>query len=124
MGRGNNSKRAAASSASTATTAWGAADHAVRQRSKTAFQERRRAVLSHETKEKRNDLKLKLHITRVKRELETLKTRLESWDPVEEKKRQEEEEERQRKEAEAAAHPPQKSPVGKGPATVQQKLGE
>lgn len=103
MGKSSN-KRIASSSATA--SIWTAADHAERtlaqRRRKTALQEKRRSILSHETKEKRDDLKLKLHITRVSRELAALKSRLEAWDPVEEKKRKQEEEERQRQ---AAAEP-------------------
>ena len=123
MGRKNQKRSNAGSSSSNSsggakntsstTPVWTAADHAERnaaaaKRTKTAWQERRRAILSHETKEKRDDLKLKLHITRVQRELEALQSRLEAWDPVDEEKKKQEEEERQRKEAEAANEPPTK----------------
>lgn len=108
MGR-NNNKRGTSSSSSTAAPTWTAADHAERtaaqQRNKTALQERRRAVLSHETKEKRDEIKLKLHLTRVRRELESLKNRLEAWDPVEEKKRKEREEEEEKRRQAAAVEP-------------------
>lgn len=106
MGKPSRKRSSAASSSGTAAATaavWTAADHAVasqRRRPPTVFQERRRAILAHETKEKRDDMKLKLHITRVQRELDSLKGRLEAWDPVEEAERQKKEEEAARRAAE------------------------
>lgn len=47
---------------------------------------RRAAVLSHDTREKKSAIQLRLHLTRTRRELETLRSRLTNWDPVEEAK--------------------------------------
>eukprot|EP00977_Amphora_coffeiformis_P026795 scaffold30342_cov157-Amphora_coffeaeformis.AAC.2 len=126
MGKSNN-KRSAGSSSSGGgggggAPVWTAADHAAasqrRSHTKTAFQEKRRAILSHETKEKRDDIKLKLHITRVQRELEALKFRLEAWDPVEEAERKKQEE-RQRQ---ASEEPAPKKRRKKGPKPETWKL--
>lgn len=65
------------------------------KQAKTARRQHRRAVLTHETAEKRSAMKLKLQITRIQRELDALRQRLEAWDPVEEA-------EQARKEAEQA----------------------
>jgi tetratricopeptide (TPR) repeat protein len=104
--------------------AWSATDHAIRHAAKyrrkqqTVTRQERRAVLTHETKEKKQGLKLKLHMKRVQRELATLKTRLETWDPVAEAELLRQEEERQRKEMEEAANPtPRKRRQRKGPET-------
>ena len=48
---------------------------------KTSYQERRRAILTHETQEKKDAMKLQLHLKRVKKNLEVLKEKLEQWDP-------------------------------------------
>lgn len=55
---------------------------AVDERRRVQRREQRTAVLTHETSEKRNATRLRLHITRTKRELETQKAQLTSWDPV------------------------------------------
>ena len=46
--------------------------------------EHRTAVLTHETQEKKDAMKLKLHIEHSKRQLQTLHQRLRNWDPQEE----------------------------------------
>jgi tetratricopeptide (TPR) repeat protein len=104
--------------------AWSATDHAIRHAAKyrrkeqTVTRQERCAVLTHETKEKKQGLKLKLHMKRVQRELETLKVRLETWDPVAEAEVLRKEEERQRKEMEEAANPtPKERRRRKGPET-------
>ena len=125
MGKSNNKRSAAPSSSGGGGNApvWTAADHAAasqrRSHNKTEFQQKRRAVLSHETKEKRDDIKLKLHITRVQRELEGLKSRLEAWDPVEEAERKRQEEERQRQ---ASEEPAPKKRRKRGPKPETWKL--
>eukprot|EP00568_Trieres_chinensis_P003449 CAMPEP_0183303612 /NCGR_PEP_ID=MMETSP0160_2-20130417/8979_1 /TAXON_ID=2839 ORGANISM="Odontella Sinensis, Strain Grunow 1884" /NCGR_SAMPLE_ID=MMETSP0160_2 /ASSEMBLY_ACC=CAM_ASM_000250 /LENGTH=467 /DNA_ID=CAMNT_0025466535 /DNA_START=12 /DNA_END=1415 /DNA_ORIENTATION=- len=67
----------------------GAEDHALRK-------VRRSAALSHDTEEKIDASKLRLHIVKVRREIEALRKRLTAWDDVEEKER----ERRERAEAE------------------------
>jgi hypothetical protein len=79
------------------TVVWSGADHADRQDKKISKlqkhasgeskREHRRAVLTHETAEKRDHTKLRLHLIKTQRELAKLKARLESWDPHEEKER-------------------------------------
>lgn len=68
---------------------------------------RRSALLTRDSKEKREEGKLRLHIQRTKRQLERLRERLEQWDDVAEKelataakKKKEEEEIRKKKEEE------------------------
>lgn len=106
--------------------AWSSSDHAIRkarQRNKMSVEkleekERRSALLARDSKEKREEGKLRLHIKRVQRKLDTLKARLEMWDDVEEKRlakqRQEEEERKRREEMEG---PPQKKKGRLGPET-------
>lgn len=92
--------------------AWSAADHAERQEQKQSKQQKkdptpkskqqqvRTALLSHDTFDKRQQLKLKLHFTKTNRKIEQLKSRLEQWDPIIEAQmqRKEEEEEQQKQE--------------------------
>lgn len=101
--------------------AWTGADHAIRREQslhrrqrqqqqhdedeparnerdiKLARREQRRAVLSHDTKEKRNGLKIQLHITKTQREIDQLRNRLKAWDD------KDEENTRKEREAKAAA---------------------
>jgi len=56
--------------------------------------------LSHDNCEKKEQTKLRLHISKVKRYIQVLRERLESWDEVEEKRRHHEEVLKQRKEEE------------------------
>jgi hypothetical protein len=91
-------KKAAGSSkrgrAAEESEAWSSSDHAIRkarQRNKMSIEkleerERRSALLTRDSKEKREEGKLRLHIKRVQRKLDTLKARLETWDDVEETK--------------------------------------
>ena len=78
-------------------TGWSAADHAMREEknmarsssAKTASakaerQAHRTALLTHDTLEKRTAMKLKLHLTKIQREVAQMKERLTCWDPQEE----------------------------------------
>ena len=91
---------------------WSSDHHAIRkakQRHKGASlekqeeRERRSALLTRDSKQKREEGKNRLHIKRTQRQLEKLRERLEKWDDLEEEllvKRKEEEELRIRKEQE------------------------
>ena len=104
--------------------AWSASDHLVRKakqqrKMKTAKQEeraRRSALLTRDSKEKREEGKLRLHIKRIQRQIEKLRSRLEAWDDVEEKqlieKMRREEEQRRQEELN-----PKKKKGRKGPET-------
>ena len=93
---------------------WSAADHAERLEQKRSKKERKdptqkakqrqhqTALLSHDTFDKRQQLKLKLHFTKTNRKLEQLKGRLAQWDPVAEAQLQKEEEEAQKKQQQFA----------------------
>ena len=105
------------------TEAWSASDHLIRkakqelkQNQKQEERARRSALLTRDSKEKREEGKLRLHIKRVQRQLDKLRERLESWDDVEEKRLLEQlkaEEERKRQEA----LEPKKKKGRKGPET-------
>ena len=62
----------------------------------------KRTALSHDTADKIDAGKLRLHITKTKRAVETERERLRAWDDVEERKRAAEEERKRREEAERA----------------------
>ena len=73
-------------------TVWSACDHdirkAKRQRKsdeKREERENRSALLTRGSREKREEGKLRLHIVRVQRQVERLRSRLEVWHDVEEK---------------------------------------
>ena len=72
---------------SAATANWSAADHAARhgKASQTPARVDRTAWLTHDTREKREGMKLQLHVKQTKRQVEVLRKRLQRWDPVEEK---------------------------------------
>lgn len=99
-------------------SSWSGADHAARQDVKdakvNADRIARRRKLTHETREKRDHIRLKLHITKVNRELAKLKERLERWDDVEEKRKITES-----KLKEEEAQKPKSTKVRKGPETWQ-----
>lgn len=98
---------------------WTASDHVAQEdkKSKTVKQQDRTALLTHNTREKREAAKLKLHLTKTQRAVTDLKHRLEHWDPVEEaarkKKRLLLEEEEQKRLLESSD----------GPALVLKKRG-
>ncbi|KAL3906402.1 MAG: hypothetical protein SGILL_009285 [Bacillariaceae sp.] len=107
-------------------TGWSFNDHALRkakQRSRLSEEklmkrETRTALLTRDSREKREEGKMRLHIKRVQRQLDKLKERLEAWDDVEETrllKEQQEEEERKRKEEEGLL--PKKKKGRLGPET-------
>jgi hypothetical protein len=80
----------------------------------------RTAALSHDTREKKSSIQLRLHLTRARRELDALRSRLTAWDPVEEARAEAEEAKRQLElEAETGggAPPPKKEKGRKGPET-------
>ena len=62
----------------------------------------KRTALSHDTADKIDAGKLRLHITKTKRVVETERERLRAWDDVEERRRAAEEERKRREEAERA----------------------
>ena len=92
---------------------WSAADHANREGilNKSDKRVTRTAWLSHDTYEKRSSIKLKLNLTKTKRQVDQLRKRLEKWDAVEEKQKKE----AQRKAEEEAKQPKKKG--RKGPET-------
>jgi hypothetical protein len=69
---------------------WSGADHLERDASRdhklSSEQHRRRDLLSHDTKDKRDAIKLKLHLTKSQRAVDDMKKRLVVWDAQEEKK--------------------------------------
>eukprot|EP00980_Cylindrotheca_fusiformis_P017841 scaffold5653_cov147-Cylindrotheca_fusiformis.AAC.3 len=107
------------------TTAWTASDHIIRKTKqqrkadeKQELRERRSALLTRDSKEKRDAGKLRLHIKLVQRQLEKLRQRLETWDDEAERqleRKRQEEEEKKRKEAENPTKTKKKG--RKGPET-------
>jgi tetratricopeptide (TPR) repeat protein len=97
---------------------WSSDHHALRKakqqrkvddEDKQLQRERRSALLTRDSKEKHEEGKLRLHITRTQRQLEKLKQRLETWDDVEEARLvQQAQEEEERKQKEAAEGPKKK----------------
>lgn len=88
------------------------------RRARRAKRSRASIYLSHDTKERRSDLKLKLHRTRLERIVESMKKRLQAWDPVAEAElvaKQKEEE--KRKESELEFGKPKKKKGRLGPET-------
>jgi hypothetical protein len=74
--------------------------------------------LSHDTKHKRSELKVKLHRTRLERSIESMKARLQSWDAVQEAKdKQAAEAAAKAKELEDASTAPKKKRGRLGPET-------
>ena len=128
----SGSKRSATGSgkAEGSTEAWTRTDHAVRTAKKlrnlddekAAERARRSALLTRDSKEKREEGKLRLHIKRVERQLEKLRHRLQTWDDQEEKRLEQERLEKEQKELEEATAPaPKKRKGRKGPETWQLK---
>ncbi|GAX11979.1 hypothetical protein FisN_8Lh074 [Fistulifera solaris] len=82
---------------------WSAADHAERSEHKEkknrqdARRHERTALLTHDTFDKRQQLRVKLHFTKTSRKMEQLKERLMQWDPVAEAELQRKEEEEEKK---------------------------
>jgi tetratricopeptide (TPR) repeat protein len=113
---------AATASDSAAATATAATNALIlEERRRVQRREQRTAVLTHNTSEKRNAMRLKLHITRTKRELETQKAQLTCWDPVSyyQRKQAQELEKQQHEQEQAAAENgnrgPKKERRRKGP---------
>lgn len=73
----------------------------------------RTALLTHDTKEKRGDLKLQLHLRRTQRSIDHLRQRLENWDPVEEEEKRKQQEASEAEEGE----PRKKRPKWNSPET-------
>lgn len=77
--------------------------------------------LSHDTSETKDRSKLRLHITKTRREIDVLRARLKAWDATEERKREREEAERRHKAeveaAEEAASGKKKKSARLGPET-------
>jgi hypothetical protein len=69
---------------------WAASDHVAQQdkKSKSVQRQDRTARLTHNTQEKREAAKIKLHRTKIQRAIDELRHRLEHWDPVEEAARE------------------------------------
>jgi hypothetical protein len=80
------------------------ASHAV----STSFKDQKRVLLSHDTLQQRDKMRLKLHRTRTMRVVQELKCRLEAWDPVGEAERAKKEEAAAAAAAEAALEAPKK----------------
>ena len=105
---------------------WTSTDHAIRrakkqQRSssdteKAAQRARRSALLTRDSKEKRETGKLKLHIKLVQRQLDRLRDRLQAWDEQEEQQRLEKERLEKERQEEAELEP-KKRKGRKGPET-------
>lgn len=76
------------------------------------FNLKRQMLLAHDSEEKQEKDKMRLHITKLNREIELLRDRLTNWDEKEEEemllKQQKEEEERKRKEEELLKNPNKK----------------
>jgi hypothetical protein len=113
MPKSKVAKRKASESSSSNGQVWTAQHHQIqaekRQKKlsleKLQKRQERTALLTRDTQEKRDQAKLKLHITQTKRKIEKLRERLETWDDVAEKELQEQKEQRMRKEEEARNKP-------------------
>jgi hypothetical protein len=87
---------------------WTASDHDAQvdkkqrknQKTQSSIGPNRSALLTHNTKEKRDARKLQLHIAKVQRELNELKERLSNWDSVREAQRKKEKLQKELQEAE------------------------
>lgn len=106
------------------TEAWTKTDHAIRtakklrktDTEKAVERSRRSALLTRDSKEKREEGKLKLHIKLVQRQIDKLRQRLQAWDDQEERRLETERLEKERKDAEEA-QAPKKRKGRKGPET-------
>ena len=104
---------------------WSSADHFERKESQLARQDKRIRTgntsnsnkptkqersrrLAHDTQDKRENQKVRLHLTKTKRELESLKERMKLWDDVAEQQKQEEENEKKRRLLEQQDEPKKK----------------
>jgi len=120
---------------STKAEAWTKTDHAIRtakknikkqkasDTDKSAERARRSALLTRDSKEKREEGRLRLHIKRVERQIQALRQRLQTWDDEDERKKRQEQLEKEKKEREEEeAGPLNKKRKGrKGPETWQLK---
>mmetsp|Transcript_7744 Transcript_7744/g.11092 ORF Transcript_7744/g.11092 Transcript_7744/m.11092 type:complete len:161 (+) Transcript_7744:52-534(+) len=128
MGKGGKNKRRRGDNAtnkdsSSSGGGWTGTDHALRQakhedrllkkfkgkEEKLSFRERRAATLGHDSQDKIDASKLRLHITKTERQLQQYRQRLEQWDDVEEdvkrRHREAEEAKRQQDEQEESTKP-------------------
>ena len=107
---------------------WGSTDHAIRKakherkltmNEKQIRRDRRTALLTRGSKQKVEEGKIRLHIKRVQRQIDTLRKRLERWDSVEEQKLKEEQDKAERKRMEEELNPSSQKKTGrrKGPET-------
>jgi len=64
----------------------------IKSRTRKVSKEERAQLLSHGTQEKLDEKRLKLQISRTKREVESLRSRLKAWDDVEERQKEKERE--------------------------------
>jgi hypothetical protein len=108
------------------TPVWGSTDHAVRKAKqerkletseKQQERERRSALLTRGSKQKKEEGKIRLHIKRVQRQIDTLRKRLEKWDDEEEKRLRKAQEAAERKRLAEEINPPEKKKGRKGPET-------
>jgi hypothetical protein len=106
------------------TTTWNADDHADRKHKqlkkldhdKLEKREQRTALLTRDSKAKREQGKLRLHLVKTQRQIDKLRPRLLAWDDVDEQKRRKKELEQERKMQEDEANPPKRK-GRKGPET-------
>lgn len=102
-GSGSGTKRGRSTAGNTgggegSTEAWTASDHAIRKAKqqrkldgeKLEERQRRTALLTRDSKEKRQQGKIRLHIKHTQRKIDALRKRLEAWDDQEERRIEEE----------------------------------
>ncbi len=108
------------------TEVWTSTDHAIRMAKKqrkvddadkAMERARRSALLTRDSREKREQGKLRLHIKLVQRQLDKLRQRLQAWDDQEEKRLEQERLEKEQRMQEEAEAGPKKRTVRKGPET-------
>jgi tetratricopeptide (TPR) repeat protein len=126
MGKKTGGNKRAASGAKNdgAAETWTRTDHAVRTAKKLRKSDsekieeraRRSALLTRDSKEKREEGKVRLHIKRVERQLEKLRQRFQRWDDQEEQRLQKEQLEKEQRERDEDAAP-KKRKGRKGPET-------
>lgn len=122
MGKKVSGTKRGAGSGEGSTEAWTSTDHAIRKAkqqrkygAKHEERERRSALLTRDSKQKREQGKIRLHIKRVQRIIEKLRERLETWDEQEEQRLEKERKERERKEREEAMNPTKKIKIRNDP---------
>jgi tetratricopeptide (TPR) repeat protein len=121
MGKIESSKRSRGSGDN---TVWSASDHTIRKAKqqrkgdeKQEERERRSALLTRDSKEKREAGKLRLHIRRAQRQIEKMRERLGAWDDEEEKRLDQKLKEEERKRQAEEDNPTIKKKGRLGPET-------